>query len=174
MQNHFSLTLHGTDISKCYNGREIWDWYFSLTYRATKQALTSYPGPPFTFVFPHFLTPQISRCGNRTANALSMRCWTGTEYEHGDCHINELTLPIAVRPEISEGNLSAVSSSTDLMLWMSVDHRLRFLNPFLGEILMKEMYNGAVYLSHRLTAKVIQRTSSHILRFSRTLRGANW
>jgi len=76
----------------------------------------------------------------------------------------------------TEGNLSEVRSRTDLMLQVSVDHRLWFLNPLLGEILMREMYNFTVYLSHPLTAKLIQKkkTPRHILRSSGTLRGANW
>jgi hypothetical protein len=54
-------------------------------------------------------------------------------------YINELTLPMSVR--CTKGNLSAVRSRTELMLRLSVDHRLRFLNPQLGEILVTEMYN---------------------------------
>jgi len=82
-------------------------------------------------------------------------------------YINELTLPKPVR--CTKGNLSAVRSRTELMLRLSVDHRLRFLNPQLGEILVREMYNGKLYLSHPLTAKVIQQTPRHILRSYGTL-----
>jgi hypothetical protein len=61
VQKHLSHTLHSTRIFKCSSGRRIWDWYFSLTSHSIKQVLTSNPALPFSFVFPQFLNPQVSR-----------------------------------------------------------------------------------------------------------------
>ena len=66
MQIHLSLTLHATEISNCSSGQCIWNWYYWLTTHAIKQVPASYPAPTFAFVFPHFLTPQISRYGKWT------------------------------------------------------------------------------------------------------------
>lgn len=61
VQKHSSLTLHGKEI--CSSGRCIWYRYFSPTYHAVKQVLASHSALPFSFFLPHFLRPQVSRCG---------------------------------------------------------------------------------------------------------------
>lgn len=58
------ITFKWQSNSKWFSGRCIWDWHFSLTSRVTKQAVARYHAPPFPFVFPHFLTPQVPRYGN--------------------------------------------------------------------------------------------------------------
>ena len=58
------ITFEWQSNSKCFSGRCIWDWHFSLTSRVTKQALARYHAPSFPFVFPHFLTPQVQRYGD--------------------------------------------------------------------------------------------------------------
>ena len=79
VQKHSSLTLQATEISKSYTGRCIWDCYFSqTTCHKTGTSFVPCAPSPFSFVFPHFLTPHISRYGNCTIQLchirLSQRC----------------------------------------------------------------------------------------------------
>jgi len=66
VQTILSLTLHAIEISNCSSGQCTWDWYYLLTTRVIKQVPASYPAPTFSFTFPHFLTPHISRYGKWT------------------------------------------------------------------------------------------------------------
>jgi len=56
--------------------------YFLLTSCATKQAQATYPAPPFSFVFPHFLALQVSRHGNWTVVCFHLVDSKGTEKKH--------------------------------------------------------------------------------------------
>jgi hypothetical protein len=48
------------------SGRWIWGWCFSLTSGSIKQVQISHHAPSFSFVFPHFLAQQVSRCDSFT------------------------------------------------------------------------------------------------------------
>jgi len=49
----------------------------------------SYSTPPFSFIFPHFLTPQVSVYGNRTVNTCSKieggDVWKNLYWNHLSC-----------------------------------------------------------------------------------------
>jgi hypothetical protein len=60
----------------------FWTVYFLLTSRAIKQALATYPAPPFSFVSFHFLALQVSRHGNWTVVCFHLVDSKGTEKKH--------------------------------------------------------------------------------------------
>ena len=69
--------------------------YLSLTSRAIKQALATYPAPPLSLVFSHFLALQVSRRGNWTVVCFHLEDSKGKEKKHrgpDTVHIHPSTL----------------------------------------------------------------------------------
>ena len=84
--------------------------YFSLTSRAIKQALATYPAPPFSFVSFHFLALQVSRHGNWTVVCFHLVDSKGTEKKHfgpDTVHIHASTMEC-----LSERNTANLRTSS--------------------------------------------------------------
>ena len=60
---YHSLWSHSAGF-KCFSGRVVWDWHFSLTSLAIKRQLASYRAPTISFLFTTFSPIKILRYGN--------------------------------------------------------------------------------------------------------------
>jgi len=81
--------------------------YFLLTSRAIKQALATYPAPPFSFVSSHFFAQQVSRHGNWTVVCFHLVDSKGTEKKHsGPDTVDIHASTVECRSERNTANLT--------------------------------------------------------------------
>ena len=84
--------------------------YFLLTSCAIKQTQATYPAPPFSFVFPHFLVLQVSGHGNWTVVCLHLVDSKGTEKKH--CGPNTVHIHASTVEYNSESNTKSLRTSS--------------------------------------------------------------
>ena len=81
--------------------------YFLLTSCAVKHTQATYPAPPFSFVFPHFLVVlQVSGHGNWTVVCLHLVDSKGTEKKHsGPNTVHSRASTVEYNSESNKANL---------------------------------------------------------------------